>query len=119
MCYYVLSLCVMESVLIIYVVLSMLITLFRLFNCYMLLFKLRVVFYAFTYATLQTKNGAIVVSALNYFFLAVSSRRHVYDFFFVPFVWSSFSSRTKAEELIPPIPLVSTTTAKGDSGSNQ
>ena len=119
---YVLSLCVMENVLIICVVLSMLITLFRLFNCCMLLFKLRVVFYAFTYATLQTKNGAIVVSALNYFFLfflAVSSRRHVYDFFFVPFVWSSFSSRTKAEELIPPIPLVSTTTAKGDSGSNQ
>lgn len=67
----------MESVLIICVVLSVLIIIsFRLFNCYMLLFKLRVVFYyAFTYTTLQTKNGAIVVSALNYFFLAVSSRR--------------------------------------------
>ena len=58
-CYHVLSLCVMESILITRVILSMFIILFRLFNCYMLLFKLRVVFYAFTYATLQTKNGAI------------------------------------------------------------
>jgi hypothetical protein len=48
----------MESILIICVVLSVLIIIsFRLFNCYMLLFKLRVAFYyAFTYAT---KNGAI------------------------------------------------------------
>ena len=51
----------MESILIICVVLSALIIIsFRLFNCYMLLFKLRVaLYYAFTYATLQTKNGAI------------------------------------------------------------
>ena len=54
-----LSLCVMESILITRVILSMFIILFRLFNCYMLLFKLHVVFYAFTYTTLQTKNGAI------------------------------------------------------------
>ena len=61
MCYYVLSLCVMENVLIICVVLSALVIIsFRLFNCYVLLFKLRVAFYyAFTYATLPTKNGAI------------------------------------------------------------
>lgn len=61
MCSHALSLCVMESILIICVVLSALIIIsFRLFNCYMLLFKLRVaLYYAFTYATLQTKNGAI------------------------------------------------------------
>ena len=51
----------MESILIICVVLSALIIIsFRLFNCYVLLFKLRVAFYyAFTYATLPTKSGAI------------------------------------------------------------
>ena len=52
----------MESVLIICVVLSALVIIsFRLFNCYvLLLFKLRAAFYyAFTYATLPTKNGAI------------------------------------------------------------
>jgi hypothetical protein len=45
----------MERVLITRVILSMLIILFRLFNCYvLLLFKLRVAFYyAFTYATLH------------------------------------------------------------------
>ena len=33
---------------------------FRLFNCYVLLFKLRVAFYyAITCATLQTKSGAM------------------------------------------------------------
>lgn len=61
MCSHALSLRVMESILIICVVLSALIIIsFRLFNCYVLLFKLRVaLYYAFTYATLQTKNGAI------------------------------------------------------------
>jgi hypothetical protein len=51
----------MERVLITRVILSMLIILFRLFNCYvLLLFKLRVAFYyAFTRATLQTKSGAM------------------------------------------------------------
>jgi predicted membrane-bound mannosyltransferase len=54
---------VTERVLIARVVLSALIIIsFRLFNCYvLLLFKLRVAFYyAFTCATLQTKNGTML-----------------------------------------------------------